>query len=152
MKKHLLLIAATALFCMANAVWAASSKSSVPETPAVETPDTHPVAMEGNDCMFCHDENSTSEMKSESEAGKQWNASLHGINMVPCVTCHGDESNFRAASSIDNCVSCHPGETAVINKKTEAQDGRIICVNCHAAHDFTAAKEQKPVHSKQEAT
>ncbi len=133
MKKYLLLTVCACLFGTAAAVWAA---------------DTHPVEMEGNDCLYCHGENSVSEMKSESPAGKQWAASMHGLNNVSCATCHGDESNFRAASSIDNCISCHPGETSVIKRKTEAKEGRIICVNCHEAHDFTVKKEKKSVHAK----
>lgn len=133
MKKYLLFMVCASLLGTAAAVWAA---------------DTHPVEMEGKDCLYCHDEKSVSETKSESPAGKQWAKSMHGLNNVGCFTCHGDESNFRAASSMDNCISCHSGEAAVIKRKTKEQEGRIICVNCHAAHDFAVKKEKKNVHAK----
>ncbi len=145
MKKYLFIMVATALFCTANMVWAGASKSTVPATP---TYDTHPVPMGGNDCMYCHSADSVAEEKSGSNAGQEWEDSLHGINMVPCVTCHGDENTFLAASSMDKCVSCHPAETSVITRKTESQEGRLVCVNCHTAHSFTATKEDKPIHSK----
>lgn len=144
MKKYLLFII-VALFCVSSVVWAGASKSSIPATPVY---DTHPVEINGQDCMYCHDVNATAEEKSSSNAGKEWNDSLHGINLVPCTACHGDENTFLAASSIDNCISCHPGESETIRRKTDVVEGKIVCVNCHTAHTFTAPKEDKPVHTK----
>ncbi len=141
MKKHLILTIITAVFCVISAVSANASKSTT-------SYDTHPVEIGGNDCLYCHDANSKAEEKSSSNAGKEWNDSLHGINMVPCSACHGDEKTFLATSSIDNCISCHPGESATIKRKTKVVADRIVCVNCHTAHTFTAPKEDKPVHTK----
>lgn len=104
----------------------------------------HPVEMGGNDCVYCHAPGSTAENKSESLAYSQWEQSRHAANNVKCVTCHGDETDFKAQSSIDICLSCHPQEVTVIKRKTKG--GSIVCVNCHTAHDFPVKPEEKTVH------
>lgn len=121
-------------------ILAASSLAIAAENTKVQ----HPVEMGGKDCTYCHAPGSTAENKSESLAYSQWTQSRHGVNNVTCLTCHGEETTFKPLSSVDICISCHPQETTVIKRKTKGDS--IICVNCHAAHDFPVKLEGKTVH------
>ena len=108
----------------------------------------HPMPMEGKDCVVCHAPGSTEEVPADPAAYEQWSNSMHGLNSVKCVTCHGDESTFKPDSSVNTCLSCHPQETIVINRKVEIGDNGLICSSCHKVHDFTVTAEDKPVHTK----
>ncbi|MDE7315783.1 MAG: cytochrome c3 family protein [Mucispirillum sp.] len=108
----------------------------------------HPLPMEGKDCAVCHAPGSTEEIPADPAAYQEWENSMHGINSVKCVTCHGEESTFKADSNINICLSCHPQETTVINRKAESTDYKLICSACHKVHSFTVTKETKPVHTK----
>ena len=109
----------------------------------------HPVPMEGKDCLQCHMPNSTEEMAADPTAGTQWKNSMHGLNNVRCVTCHGEESTFKPDSHVNVCLACHPSETSTINAKfKKVEDEGLVCTQCHAVHDFTTKKQDKKVHSK----
>ncbi len=108
----------------------------------------HPLPIDGKDCAVCHAPGSTEEIPADPTAYQEWSASMHGLNNVKCVTCHGEESTFKADSDINTCLSCHPQETTVINKKVESADTALICSSCHKVHSFTVTKESKPVHTK----
>ena len=108
----------------------------------------HPLPMEGKDCAVCHAPGSTEEIPADPTAYQEWADSMHGLNSVKCVTCHGEESTFKADSNINICLSCHPTETTVINRKTESADYGLVCSACHKVHSFTVTKEAKPVHTK----
>ena len=109
---------------------------------------THPVEMQGKDCAVCHAPGSTEEIPADPAAYQEWADSMHGLNSVKCVTCHGEESTFKADSNINICLSCHPTETTVINRKADIGDNGLICSACHKVHSFTVTKEAKPVHTK----
>lgn len=109
---------------------------------------THPVEMQGKDCAVCHAPGSTEEIPADPAAYQEWADSMHGLNSVKCVTCHGEESTFKADSNINICLSCHPTETTVINRKADIVDNGLICSACHKVHSFTVTKEAKPVHTK----
>lgn len=104
----------------------------------------HPVPMEGNTCAVCHSPDSTNEMAASPDAYNSWYDSLHGLSMVPCEVCHGNEANFRPYSAAADCVSCHSVQASIINKKSEGE--KFICLNCHTAHAFTAPKDTKSIH------
>ena len=107
---------------------------------------THPIEMQGKDCAVCHAPGSTEEIVADPAAYTEWSESLHGLNNVSCLTCHGDESTFKADSDINTCLSCHPQETTVINAKVENQNNGLVCTSCHKVHTFTAAPQEKLVH------
>ncbi len=109
---------------------------------------THPVEMEGRDCLTCHAEGSTEDMASDPTAYIQWSNSLHGLINVKCVVCHGEESTFKPKSNINICLSCHPSETTNISAKIQDNQTGLICTSCHQAHTFTPVKSNKKVHSK----
>lgn len=108
----------------------------------------HPVEMQGKDCAICHAPGSTEEITADPAAYTEWSNSLHGLNNVSCLTCHGDESTFKADSDINTCLSCHPQEATVINAKVNAGSNGLICTSCHSVHNFTAAPQKTKVHSK----
>lgn len=108
----------------------------------------HPLPMEGKDCAVCHAPGSTEEIPADPAAYQEWENSMHGINSVKCVTCHGEESTFKADSNVNICLSCHPQETTVINRKVEQTNYGLICSACHKVHSFNVTKETKPVHTK----
>ncbi len=108
----------------------------------------HPLPMDGKDCAVCHAPGSIEEIPADPTAYQEWANSLHGLNSVKCVTCHGEESTFKADSDINICLSCHPQETTVINRKVESGEYSLICSSCHKVHNFTAEKEEKLVHTK----
>ena len=115
---------------------------------AQEEASEHPVPMDGKDCAVCHAPNSQDESAASPDAYTQWSSSMHSIVNVKCVTCHGDDKSFKAKSSINTCLSCHPSETTTINKKVIDHGEGLICSSCHAVHKFNVVKEDKPIHSK----
>ena len=108
----------------------------------------HPLPINGKDCAVCHAPGSTEETPADSVSYQEWESSMHGLNSVKCVTCHGEESTFKADSDINICLSCHPQETTVINKKVESADYGLVCSACHKVHNFTVTEEATPVHTK----
>lgn len=108
----------------------------------------HPVEMQGKDCAVCHAPGSSEEVAADPTAYKEWADSLHGLNNVSCLTCHGDESSFKADSSINTCLSCHPQETTVINAKVDTSSNGLLCTTCHSVHTFSATPQKNKVHSK----
>lgn len=117
---------------------------AVAQTEAVQ----HPVEMQGKECAACHAPGSSEEVAADSAAYKEWADSLHGLNNVSCLTCHGDESSFKADSDINTCLSCHPQETTVINAKVDTSSNGLLCTQCHSVHKFSAAPQKNKVHSK----
>lgn len=134
MKKMVLMLGLSSIFI--------SSISIAQET------NEHPVPINGKDCLQCHMPNSKEEMAADPTAATQWKNSMHGINNVSCVTCHGEESTFKPDSNVNVCLSCHPGETTTINVEFKKADEGLLCTQCHVVHDFTVKKQDKLVHSK----
>ncbi|MDE7168669.1 MAG: cytochrome c3 family protein [Mucispirillum sp.] len=108
----------------------------------------HPMPIEGKDCSLCHAPGSAEETPADPQAYSQWEKSMHGLMSIKCVTCHGDEATFKPASSTDTCLSCHPQEASVINKKVADKGEGLICSSCHPVHSFTVTQGSSKVHSK----
>lgn len=88
--------------------------------------DRHP-AMGNQECLACH------QMVSPKVV-EEWTASAHGMALVQCGVCHGDEGDFRAAPGADRCIGCHANETAT------AGAGKS-CASCHSAHNYNVHRK-----------
>ncbi len=115
---------------------------------AQETESTHPVEMQGKDCLYCHADGSTSDMAADPGAHIQWINSLHGLNNVKCVACHGEETTFKPKSNVNKCLACHPASAVINAKVNKPQPDSLVCSSCHNAHSFTPQKNSKKVHKK----
>lgn len=135
MKKSILIF--TLLFTVIWSLAAAQTENS-----------PHPVEMQGKDCALCHAPGSTEEITADPAAYTEWYNSLHGLNNVSCLTCHGDEATFKPDSDVNKCLSCHPNQTTTINAKVNVENNGLVCTSCHQVHTFTAAPQKTLVHGK----
>lgn len=81
----------------------------------------HPVPMEGQNCISCH-EGDTNYI--------EWERSGHGTILVKCEVCHGEEKNFTKIPSEIVCRGCHADQ---FEKMPVA---KVSCTSCHPAHSF----------------
>jgi len=86
---------------------------------------SHPVPMGNNECSSCHE---------GSKQFEQWQKSSHGLILVKCQVCHGEESTFMKTPPDTVCRTCHADYAATMPK------GKT-CVTCHPAHTFNVHKE-----------
>lgn len=80
----------------------------------------HSVPMEGQTCVSCHE---------SDKQYAEWEKSAHGLILVKCEVCHGDESAFRKKPADYICRECHPNEF-------ENKPIGVRCISCHAPHTF----------------
>jgi len=64
------------------------------------------------------------------ELYSEWEESIHGIAMVKCQVCHGDENNFVVNVPNETCRGCHSNE---FNKNPKSDR---VCSSCHTEHKF----------------
>lgn len=84
----------------------------------------HPVPMENQSCENCHE---------GSLSYEQWQKSVHGLNLVKCEVCHGEQSNFKRIPSDSVCRGCHSDQFSSI-------PAGKTCATCHPAHLFNVHK------------
>ncbi len=97
------------------------SKQEVKEKVAVTE---HEVEMDESTCLECHKEETP-------EIYNQWTTSAHGVALVKCYVCHGDENNFTNMPDQNKCLQCHFDQVENQVDKTKK------CVDCHTMHSFT---------------
>lgn len=81
----------------------------------------HPVPMEGQNCLSCHE---------GDPSHAEWEKSGHGTTLVNCEVCHGEEANFRKKPTDEVCRGCHSYQFE--NKPVS----NVSCIACHPAHSF----------------
>jgi len=80
-------------------------------------------------CIDCHSE-ATPEMITE------YTGSLHGMNTVPCVVCHGAlGSTFVSSPPAERCRGCHAEQVDTAQRTLPAD--RQACSSCHPMHSLT---------------
>ncbi|ADR19775.1 hypothetical protein [Calditerrivibrio nitroreducens] len=84
----------------------------------------HPVPMEDGNCLSCHE---------GSKQYEQWQSSAHGLILVKCEVCHGEEKAFQKTPSDKVCRGCHADQAATM-------PAGKTCVTCHPAHTFNVHK------------
>ncbi len=86
---------------------------------------SHPVPMESGTCESCHE---------GSKQYEQWQKSAHGLVLVKCEICHGEQSNFKKIPPDTVCRGCHADQAATMPAGKN-------CVTCHPAHTFNVHKK-----------
>ncbi|SHH22766.1 cytochrome c3 family protein [Ferrimonas marina] len=68
-------------------------------------------------------------------------ADIHA-DMAGCESCHADgEPSSDGAYENETCVGCHGGMTEIEGDQHAAHDGMLVCSDCHAVHEHTAAAD-----------
>ncbi|MCX8083806.1 MAG: cytochrome C [Calditerrivibrio sp.] len=88
----------------------------------------HPIPMGNQNCESCH---------VGTVQYQQWEKSGHGLGLVKCEVCHGEETTFKKVPENAVCVKCHSTQFESLTKKN------IPCITCHPAHTFNAHKLNK---------
>jgi hypothetical protein len=86
----------------------------------------HP-EMGNQDCLTCH-------QAATPKVVQEWLASAHGLALVQCGVCHGDEGDFQAAPGQNRCIGCHSSEVATV-------DSGRTCSSCHSAHNYNVHRQ-----------
>jgi predicted CXXCH cytochrome family protein len=160
--KTFLLSAGAVLLLLALGL-AASPVTAAPQPPAAHTSGQHYDAAANSMCLTCHDQDGMSvQLKSGEILPLTINATafsegVHGINNIPCVTCHTEISGFphpdRTTETLrdvklkyyTSCQQCHSDE---FNKTLDSVHQRAlasgnknaaVCADCHNPHT------QKPI-------
>ncbi|MCA1933417.1 MAG: NapC/NirT family cytochrome c [Calditerrivibrio sp.] len=81
----------------------------------------HPVPMEGQNCISCHE---------GDQNYVEWEKSGHGTILVKCEVCHGEEKNFVKRPSEKVCRGCHASQFE------NMPVANVTCISCHPAHSF----------------
>jgi len=120
---------------------------------------TAPAAVAADQCVSCHSD-ATWAVKNKKlfDYFQQWQGSVHGLNGVSCVDCHGGnakahtkeaahggvlgENNPKSAIYFGNipklCGGCHQDIYRAFSHsrhfaRVEAEDGGPTCVTCHGS-------------------
>jgi len=112
---------------------------------------THGYAIENDECMECHSDDSLE--RSESEGMKEdlfidytgFKYSVHNVNGVTCVDCHSDiekldwdnEVPHPSSLAMVDCDGCHEEEgEAYLNSVHKKAGGKGITIPCYACHGY----------------
>ena len=116
---------------------------------------THGHAVENDECMECHSDDSLE--RNESEGMKadlfidynKFKFSVHNVNGIACVDCHSDieelnwdnEVPHNTALEMVDCDGCHEEEGEAyldsVHKKASGKGITIPCYACHGYHFVT---------------
>ena len=108
-------------------------------------------AIENDECMECHSDNSLA--RTESEGMKEdlfidyakFKYSVHNVNGITCVDCHSDieelnwdnEVPHPTALAMVECDGCHEAEgEAYLNSVHKKAGGKGITIPCYACHGY----------------
>ncbi|MBI5473593.1 MAG: hypothetical protein HY961_14735 [Ignavibacteriae bacterium] len=93
----------------------------------------HPATEPGQTCVECHEA-----LTPEVVTG--YEKSLHGVNTVPCIVCHGaTDATFVAKPRKDRCLGCH--ESMMISVAKAFPKKNKECVECHVMHELSPHKK-----------
>jgi len=112
---------------------------------------THVFAIENDECMECHSDDSLE--RSESEGMKEdlyidynsFKYSVHNVNGVTCVDCHSDIEELNWDNDVPHptslamvdCDGCHEEEgEAYLDSVHKKAGGKGITIPCYACHGY----------------
>ncbi len=93
----------------------------------------HPATDVGQTCIECHEVLTPGVVSG-------YEKSLHGVNTVPCVVCHGAaDATFVAKPRQDRCLGCHEEKMESVKKAFPKKNKE--CVECHIMHELSPHKK-----------
>jgi protein-arginine kinase activator protein McsA len=75
---------------------------------------------------------------------KDFEKTVHGLNGVTCVDCHGSERKAGRGWTIDStvCVKCHEEVSEVYGRSKHSLRGAAQCVDCHNPHSIRSYRDR----------
>lgn len=108
-------------------------------------PETGDWAVEGIDCVVCHDAEAVDHPKDimptadsaascgscHEETFAEWEKSIHGERALDCVNCHNAHTtSLLEENSQTLCQTCHKEESHFYGFTAHAEEG-LLCTDCH---------------------